>query len=123
MVEFKQRDGKTFVVVNDYEKMHKLLGVLLAEIQRVKSEGDFEGAKKLVEDYGVQVDQKLHDEVLARYKKLELKPYKGFVNPVLTAVKDAKGNIKDVKISYTEGYTEQMLRYSGKYSPLPTYNE
>ncbi|MDP4203235.1 MAG: dihydrofolate reductase [Bacteroidota bacterium] len=123
VVEFKQRDGKTFVVVNDYEKMHKLLGMLLGEIQRVKSEGDFEGAKKLVEDYGVQVDQKLHDEVLARYKKLELKPYKGFVNPVLTAVKDAKGNIKDVKISYTEGYTEQMLRYSGKFSPLPTYNE
>jgi len=123
VVEFKQRDGKTFVVVNDYEKMHKLLGVLLGDIQRVKSEGDFEGAKKLVEDYGVKVDQKLHDEVLARYKKLELKPYKGFVNPVLTAVKDTKGNIKEVKVSYTEGYTEQMLRYSGKYSPLPTYNE
>lgn len=123
VVEFKVRDGKTFVVVNDYEKMHKLLGTLLAEIQRVKSEGDFEGAKALVENYGVKVDAKLHNEILARYKKLELKPYKGFVNPVLTVIKNDKGQIKDVKISYTEGYTDQMLRYSSKYSPLPTYNE
>jgi len=123
VVEFKVRDGKTFVVVNDYEKMHKLLGTLLGEIQRVKSGGDFEGAKSLVENYGVQVDHKLHQEVLARYKKLDLKPYKGFVNPVLTPVKDAKGNIKDIKISYTEGYAEQMLRYSAKNSALPTYNE
>jgi len=123
VVEFKVRDGKTFVVVNDYEKMHKLLGTLLGEIQRVKSGGDFEGAKSLVENYGVKVDPKLHQEVLARYKKLDLKPYKGFVNPVLTPVKDAKGNIKDIKISYTEGYAEQMLRYSAKNSALPTYNE
>jgi dipeptidyl-peptidase-3 len=123
VVEFKVRDGKTFVVVNDYDKMHRLLGVLLAEIQRVKSEGDFEGAKSLVETYGVQVDPVLHNEVLARYKKLNLSPYKGFVNPVLTAVKDIRGNITDVKISYSEGYIQQMLRYSAKYSALPTYNE
>jgi dipeptidyl-peptidase III len=123
VVEFKQRNGKTFVVVNDYEKMRNLLGVLLAEIQRVKSEGDFEGARKLVEDYGVKVDPALHNEILSRYKKLGLKPYKGFVNPVLTAIKDTNGTIKDIKIAYTEGYAEQMLRYSSKYSSLPTYNE
>lgn len=123
VVEFRVRDGKTFVVVNDYNKMHKLLGVLLAEIQRIKSEGDYEGAKSLVETYGVQVDSKLHEEVLVRYRKLNVSPYKGFVNPLLTPVTDNKGNIKDVKISYTEGYIEQMLRYSADYSPLPTYNE
>lgn len=123
VVEFKVRDGKTFVVINDYKKMHKLLGDLLAEIQRVKSEGDFEGAKALVENYGVKVDQQLHEEVLARYKKLNLVPYKGFVNPVLTPIIDASGDIKDIKISYTEGYVQQMLRYSANYSSLPTYNE
>ncbi|MBF0575703.1 dipeptidyl-peptidase 3 family protein [Dysgonomonas sp. GY617] len=122
VVEFKQRDGKTFVVVNDYAKLRNLFGQLLAEIQRVKSEGDFNGAKSLVENYAVQVDQKLLTEVLDRYKALNLKPYKGFVNPVFEAVTDKDGKIKDVKISYNEGYVEQMLRYSKDFSSLPTYN-
>lgn len=122
VVEFKERDGKTFVVVNDYEKLRNLFGQLLAEIQRIKSEGDYKGAKEIVENYAVKVDQKLHDEVLARYKKLALKPYKGFVNPVFEVVKDNDGKITDIKITYSEGYTEQMLRYSNDYSTLPTYN-
>ena len=122
VVEFKQRDGKTFVVVNDYAKLRNLFGQLLAEIQRVKSEGDFNGAKNLVENYAVQVDQKLLTEVLTRYKSLNLKPYKGFVNPVFEAVTDKDGKIKDVKISYNEDYVEQMLRYSKDFSSLPTYN-
>lgn len=122
VVEFKERDGKTFVVVNDYAKLRDLFGQLLAEIQRVKSEGDFNGAKSLVENYAVQVDQKLLAEVLARYKALNLKPYKGFVNPVFEAVTDKDGKITDVKISYNEGYVDQMLRYSKDFSSLPTYN-
>lgn len=122
VVEFKERDGKTFVVINDYAKLRNLFGQLLAEIQRVKSEGDFNGAKSLVENYAVQVDQKLLAEVLARYKALNLKPYKGFVNPVFEAVTDKDGKITDVKISYNEGYVDQMLRYSKDFSSLPTYN-
>lgn len=123
VVEFKERDGKTFVVVNDYTKLRNLFGQLLAEIQRVKSEGDFNGAKSLVENYGVKVDQKLHAEVLSRYKALNLKPYKGFINPVYELVTDKNGKITDVKISYKEGYTDQMLRYAKDFSSLPTYND
>jgi len=122
VVEFKERDNKTFVVINDYTKLRALFGKLLAEIQRVKSEGDFDGAKKLVEDYAVKVDAKLHNEVLTRYKSLNLKPYKGFVNPVIEAVTDKEGKITDVKISYKEGYVEQMMRYAKEFSILPTYN-
>lgn len=122
VVEYKERDGKTFVVINDYEKLRNLFGQLLAEIQRVKSEGDFEGAKNLVETYAVKVDQKLHDEVIERYKKLDLRAYKGFVNPVIEAVTDENGKITDVKITYNEGYVEQMMRYSKDFSILPTYN-
>lgn len=122
VVEFKERDGKTFVVVNDYSKLRTLFGDLLAEIQRIKSEGDLNGAKSIVENYAVKVDPKLHKEVLERYKKLNMKPYKGFVNPVFEAVKDVDGKITDVKISYTEGYAEQMMRYSKEFSTLPTYN-
>ena len=123
VVEFKERDGKTFVVVNDYAKLRNLFGQLLAEIQRVKSEGDFNGAKNLVENFGVKVDPKLHSEVLTRYKALNLKPYKGFINPVFELVKDKDGKITDVKISYKENYVEQMLRYSKEFSVLPTYND
>jgi dipeptidyl-peptidase-3 len=122
VVEFKVRDGKTYVVVNDYDKLRTLFGDLLAEIQRIKSEGDFNGAKAIVENYAVKVDQKLHKEVLDRYKKLNMKPYKGFVNPVFEVVKGADGKITDVKISYTEGYAEQMMRYAKEFSTLPTYN-
>ncbi|MBR5765128.1 MAG: dihydrofolate reductase, partial [Bacteroidaceae bacterium] len=92
-------------------------------IQRVKSEGDFEGAKALVEKYAVKINPEIHKEIKARYEKLNISPYKGFINPVYTAVKDGKGNITDVKISYGEGYAEQMLRYSKDYSTLPYINE
>lgn len=123
VVEMVQRDGKTFVKVNDYEKLRTLFGKLLAEIQRIKSEGDFETARSLVEAYAVKVDPTLHAEVLARYAKLNLAPYKGFVNPVYEAVTDAEGRITDVKVSYSEGYAEQMLRYSREYANLPCRNE
>lgn len=121
-VELKQKDGKTYVVVNDYEKLRHLFGELLAEIQRIKSTGDFESARALVENYAVKVDPTLHAKILERYKKLNLAPYKGFVNPTYEAITDANGTITDVKVTYDEGYAEQMLRYSKDYSPLPTQN-
>ena len=117
-VEMVKRDGKTYVKVNDYSRLRQLFGTLLSEIQRIKSEGDYESARLLVEKYGVKVDSKLHKEVLARYRSLQLAPYKGFVNPVYVAVTDKEGNIADVKVDYTEGYAEQMLRYSREYSNL-----
>ena len=123
VVELVKKDGKTFVKVNDYGKLRELFGQLLSEIQRIKSEGDFEAARQMVETYAVKVDPELHKEVLERYEKLHLAPYKGFVNPVYTAETDAEGNITDVKVSYTEGYAEQMLRYSKDYATLPYRNE
>ena len=123
VTELVKKDGKTYVKINDYEKLRQLFGQLLNEIQRIKSEGDFEAARQLVETYAVKIDPALHTEVLARYKKLNLAPYKGFVNPVYTPVKDAKGKISDVKVSYEEGYAEQMLRYSKDYANLPYINE
>ncbi len=123
VIEYKKRDGKTYVVVNDYEKLRGLFGSLLAEVQRIKSEGDFAAGKKLVEDYGVKVDQTLHAEVLERYAHLNLAPYKGFVNPVMKEVKNAAGEVTDIVLDYTEGYAEQMLRYSRDYSFLPSYND
>ena len=122
VVELVKRDGKTYVQVNDYGKLRGLFGQLLAEIQRVKSTGDFATARNLVENYGVKVDPVLHQEVLERYKKLNLAPYKGFVNPVYTAVTDADGHITDVTVSYDEDYVEQMLRYSRDYATLPVRN-
>lgn len=123
VMELVKRDGKTFVKINDYSKLRHLFGELLAEIQRVKSTGDFKGAQTLVETYGVKIDPELHREILDRYAKLNIAPYKGFINPVYTAVRDNDGNITDVKISYTEGYAEQMLRYSKDYATLPLINE
>ena len=123
VVEMVQKDGKTFVKVNDYEKLRTLFGKLLAEIQRIKSEGDFDAARNMVETYAVKVDPILHKEILTRYEKLHLAPYKGFVNPVYTPVMDEKGNITDVTVSYEEGYVEQMLRYSKDYANLPLRNE
>ena len=123
VVELTKKDGKTYVVVNDYAKLRTLFGDLLAEIQRIKSTGDFEAARQLVENYAVKVDPVLHAEVLERYKKLNLAPYKGFVNPKYEAVTDASGNITDVKVTYDEGYAEQMLRYSKDYATLPYINE
>jgi len=118
VIEMLKRDGETFVVVNDYQKLRILFGQLLAEIQRIRSTGDFEGGKKLVENYGVKVNQTLHAEILDRYKKLNLAPYRGFVNPVYSLVKDKDGKITDVTISYTENYVDQHLRYSKDYSAL-----
>lgn len=118
VIEFVKRDGKTYVKVNDYEKLRTLFGRLLAEVQRIKSEGDYESGKKLVEQYGVKFDANMHNELLERYAKLNIAPYKGFVNPVYTAVTDKNGKITDVRIDYSEGYIEQMLRYSRDYSPL-----
>ena len=122
VVELVKKDGKTYGVVNDYEKLRELFGELLSEIQRIKSTGDYQGAHDLVENYAVKVDPALHAEVLERYKKLNLAPYKGFVNPKYEAVVDAAGKITDVKVTYDEGYAEQMLRYSKDYSPLPSIN-
>ena len=123
VIELKKKEGKTYVVVNDYAKLRELFGKLLAEVQRIKSEGDFAAGKKLVEDYAVKVDPELHAEVLKRYAALNLAPYKGFVNPVMKLVKNEKGEVTDVTLDYTEGYTQQMVRYGKEYSFLPTYND
>lgn len=123
VVELVKRDGKTYVRVNDYTELRRLFGRLLAEIQRIKSTGDFAAARDLVENYGVKVDPALHAEVLERYKKLNLAPYKGFINPRYEPVTDAEGRITDVLIHYDEDYVEQMLRYGRDYSTLPAINE
>jgi dipeptidyl-peptidase-3 len=117
VIERVTKDGKTYFVINDYPKLRRLYGELLAEVQRITSEGDYEAAKDLIETYGVQVDPELHKEVLERYAKLHLAPYAGFVNPVYTPVVE-DGRIVDVKISLDEGYVEQMLRYGRDYSFL-----
>lgn len=116
VVEMVKHDGKTYVKINDYEALRNLFGQLLAEIQRIKSEGDYEAGREIVEKYAVAVDADLHNEVLDRYAKLNLAPYKGFVNPVYTPEFDANGEISDVKVSYTEDYLPQVIRYSKEYS-------
>lgn len=118
VVELVKIDNETFIKINDYDKLREIFGKQLAEIQRIKSEGDYEAGRALVEKYAVKVDPQLHKEVLDRYASLNIAPYKGFVNPIYTLEKDANGEITDVKISYGEGYIEQMLRYSRDYSPL-----
>ena len=123
VVELVKKGGKTFVQINDYEALRTLFGKLLAEVQRIKSEGDYKAARHLVENYGVQIDAQLHEEILMRYNRLNLSPYKGFINPVYLATKDVDGNIIDVDLDYTEGYAEQMLRYSRDYNTLPDINE
>ena len=118
IVEMKKRDGKTFVVINDYQQLRALFGKLLAEVQRIKSEGDYDAGRSLVENYGVKIDPVLHHEIRERYVRLHLSPYKGFVNPVMREVKDDSGHVTDITLDYTEGYAEQMLRYSRDYSYL-----
>ncbi|MFW5754101.1 MAG: dipeptidyl-peptidase 3 family protein, partial [Marinilabiliaceae bacterium] len=118
IIEKKIKDGKTFFAINDYQGLRKLFAQLLAEIQRVKSEGDYETARHLIESYGVKPDRELHEEVLERYKKLNLAPYSGFVNPVYHLQTDDEGNIADVLPDYSEGYAEQMMRYSKEHSWL-----
>lgn len=121
-VEIIEREGKHYLQINDFAEVRRLYGELLKEIQRITSEGDYAAAKVMVEDYAVKVEPTLHNEILARYAKLNLAPYKGFVNPVYTPVFDAEGNITDVTLDYTEGYVEQHLRYSRDYSWLPDVN-
>lgn len=123
IVEFVKKDSKTFVRINDYMALRCLFGDLLAEIQRIKSEGDYESAKKLVEKYAVKIDPVLHKEIKGRYEKLNLAPYKGFINPKYIAERDKDGDLKDVKIFYGESFTEQMLRYGRDYSTLPPIND
>ena len=118
VVELVKKEGKTYVKINDYLQLRGLFAVLLSEIQRIKSEGDYEAARALVEKYAVKLDATLHEEILNRYCSLHLAPYKGFVNPVYCPQYDAEGRIVDVKLDYTEGYAEQMLRYSRDYSNL-----
>ena len=116
VIEMIRRNGKTYVVINDYGKLRQLFATLLAEIQRIKSTGDYHAAREMVEKYAVNVDSLLHQEILERYRKLDLAPYKGFINPVMIPVTDREGQITDVRIDYTESYEHQMLRYSRDYS-------
>ncbi len=121
-MEIIERDCKHYLQINDYEGVRRLYGELLAEIQRITSEGDYAAAKEMVETYAVKVNQDLHKEILERYRKLNLAPYKGFVNPVYNLVRNKNGEVTDVTIDFTEGYIEQHLRYSKEYSPLPDVN-
>ncbi len=122
IIEKKIIEGKTFFVINDYEKLRQLFGELLKEVQRIKSQGDYEAGKKLIETYGVQINSDLHNEVLSRFKKLNIAAYAGFINPQLEAVFNEKNEIIDVKITYPDDFTQQMLFYAKKYAILPTYN-
>ena len=117
-IKLIQREGKTYVEITDYEELRRLIASLLAEVQRIKSEGDFEAARQLVEQYAVKIDPQLHAEVLERYQRLNLAPYKGFINPQLLPVYDANGEICDIQVNYSEGYAHQMLRYSSEYATL-----
>jgi dipeptidyl-peptidase-3 len=121
VVEFIKVDGKTYTQINDYNKLRVLFGQLLREIQRIKSEGDFTAGKNLIENYGVKVDKVLHKEVLARYAKLNIKPYSGFIQPKLVAVMDGT-NITDVKVEYPASFFDQMMEYARQYSFLPVLN-
>jgi dipeptidyl-peptidase-3 len=121
VIEKIVKDGKTYFVINDYQKLRKLFGQLLREVQRITSEGDFDAAKNFIETYGVKVDLDLNKEVIARYKKLNVAPYKGFINPKLIPVYEGE-KIVDVKVEYPDDFTEQMMDYAKNYSFLPTYN-
>ena len=118
VVELVSKDGKTYVKINDYARLRDLFGQLLGEIQRIKSEGDYEAGRNLVETYAVKVDPKLHKEVLDRYSRLDIAPYRGFVNPVYVPVRNDKGAIVDVKVTYGENYLPQVMRYSREYKTL-----
>ena len=117
-IRLLKREGKTYVEITDYAALRTLIARLLAEVQRIKSEGDFEAARQLVERYAVKVDPELHAEVLERYKRLNLAPYKGFINPQLLPVHDKDGQICDIQVYYGESYAHQMLRYSSEYGTL-----
>jgi dipeptidyl-peptidase-3 len=119
VIEKIERDGKTYYNINDFEALHQLFGELLREVQRIKSEGDYEAAKNLVENYGVKIDQELHKEVLERNAQFKAAPYSGFINPVLVPEKNDEGEITAIKVTYPEDFAEQMLMYSENYSFLP----
>lgn len=118
VVQLVKKGGKTYVKINDYPMMRQLFGQMLGEIQRVKSEGDYKGGNELIQKYAVKIDPKLHKEVIERFSTLDIPPYRGFINPVYTPVRNAAGEITDVTISWPENYVEQMLRLSNEYSPL-----
>ncbi len=122
VIERKMREGKTYFVVSDYKKLRKLFGLLLREVQRIKSAGDYEAGEKLVEEFGVRVNRDLHREVLDRYAKLKRAPYSGFINPGLVPVTNQTGNIIDVRVEYPDDFAQQMMEYTENYSFLPTYN-
>jgi dipeptidyl-peptidase-3 len=122
VIEIVEKDGKHYVVVNDFVRLRELFGELLCEVQRIKSEGDYEAGKALVEDYAVKVEPNFHAEIIARNKALNIEPYGGFVNPNYHPVYDAVGNIVDVTITYDSKYIDQHLEYSSKYSFLPSFN-
>ena len=117
-IALEKRNGKTYVRINDYEALRQQFATLLAEVQRIKSEGDYEAGRKLVETYAVNIDSDIHNEVLQRYKRLNIAPYKGFLNPRMLPVFNAKGEVIDITLDYSEGYAEQMLRYSQLYATL-----
>jgi len=117
-MQLVSRNGKTYLSISSYTELRQLVAQLLAEIQRIKSEGDYEAARQLVERYAVKIDPVLHGEVLARYRQLNLAPYKGFINPWLLPVYDDEGNICDIQVNYSERYDHQMLRYSSEYGTL-----
>ena len=122
VIEKVTRDGKTYFEIHDYEQLRELFGELLREVQRIKSQGDFEAARDLVENYGVKVDPEFHAEVLERFEALDVKPYKGLINPKLTPVVDDRGEIVDVELIYGDNYSAQMMEYSRDFSFLPHYN-
>jgi dipeptidyl-peptidase-3 len=117
-VKLIHKDGKTYVKIEDYSLLRDLFAKLLMEIQRIKSEGDYAAARSIVEEYAITVDSQLHEEILHRYSNLNIAPYKGFINPVLSPVRNEKGEIEDIVVDYTESYVNQMLRYSSEYGYL-----
>jgi dipeptidyl-peptidase-3 len=121
VIEKKVENGKTYFVVNDYNKLRTLFGDLLREVQRIKSKGDYKAGRDLIENYGVKVDKELHKEILNRYASLKMAPYQGFIQPKLTPIMEGD-QIKDVKISYPESFTGQMMEYGKKYNLLPNIN-
>ena len=122
VIEKIVENDKTYFVINDYEKLRELFGELLREIQRIKSEGDYEAGKNLIENYGVKIDQELHKEILKRNEKFTSAPYSGFINPVLTPELDDKGEIIDIKVEQPESFAIQMIEYASRYSTLPDNN-
>ena len=122
VIEKKIKEGKSYYIISDYRALRHIFGRLLREIQRIKSTGDYQAGKNLIEKYGIKVDPNLHKEVLERYSRLNRAPYAGFINPILVPKKNNDGNIVDIEIEYPEDFAKQMMYYRENYSFLPTYN-